>query len=241
MSAPPSAALQVSAGGFTGTLGELGQALRMGTVLPAEVPLLDITRQVIARAQGLDPSERAEALPPLAQVIALKARLLLPQPEIQADADGWETAEDDYEDVLQGVEALAELDELVGFLARRRAERVGLIAARPLPLNLPRKQRPAAGPAGLAKLLKAAQNAVREVPAPLLARERLTLAGALEALRAFGRKLGHFTLLGVPAAGWNERSTYFAALLEGVKEGDFSAEQSEPYADIAVVALKVDD
>ncbi|MCP6468155.1 hypothetical protein NL473_29210, partial [Klebsiella pneumoniae] len=63
-----------------------------------------------------------DLLPTLAAVIALKARLLLPQP----DADdpepdgGWD---EPLDDVLGGVEALAELDALVGFLAARRRER----------------------------------------------------------------------------------------------------------------------
>lgn len=233
--APLSSALQVSVGSFTGTLEELGQALRAGRVLPAEVALLSISREVLARAQALEPSERAEALPPLATVIALKARLLLPQ-VAPADDDDL-PPEEALDELLEGVAALAELDTLVSFLARRREQRSGLIAARPLPLDLPRRERPKTGRAGLAKLLKAAQNAVREIPAPLLARERLSLSDALGALRAFGERLRHFTFYGVPAQDWGERSTYFAALLEGIKEGQFEAQQDMPFADIDVVMV----
>ncbi len=245
MPVPPATApfspLQVSAGAFVGTLDALAQALRSGQVRPDEVPLLHITRELIARSEELSADDRAEALPPLASVIALKARLLLPQRQTvtdDGDGDSGGFADDGLSDLLEGVEALAELDTLVSFLSRRRAERSGLIAPRPLPLNLPRKQRPAAGKAGLARLVKAAQHAVREVAPPLLARERLTLADALGALRAFGLRLRHFTLLSVPISDWAERTTYFAALLEGVKEGLLSAEQATPFADIHIATLE---
>ncbi|QFP75518.1 ScpA family protein [Deinococcus sp. AJ005] len=221
---------------FTGTLAELASALRGGRVLPQEVGLLTLTRGVLAWVQRLTGGSFAEAhpdlLPTLATVIALKARLLLPQPEPEA----WhEDAPDELlEELLEGVEALAELDELVGFLMARRREREGLIPARPVTLDLPRRERPRNPAGSLAKLVRAAQNAVRQVNTPLLSRDRLTLADALHALRAFGTRLRHFTFWGLPAQNWNEQATYFAALLEGVKEGEFSVKQTEVYGDIAV-------
>lgn len=223
---------------FSGTLSELAAELRSERLGPGEVPLLLLTREVLTRvaARQLTEGEHAETLPLLAGVIALKARLLLPKPEVLAadDAGEW----DELEDVLESVEALAELDALVSFLSQRRSERAGLIAARPLDLQLPRKARPAAGSAGLAKLVKAAQSAVREVQVPLLSRERLTLAGALRALGAFGTQLQTFTFFSVPVKDWGERATYFSALLEGVKAGMFSVEQAEPFADIEVRHLR---
>lgn len=226
MSEPPS--FQVRVGVFAGSLGELARALRLGHVLPADVPLLGLTREVIARVRGLDEETHLEALPLLASVIALKARLLLPAPPLVGESDP-----EDLEEVIAGVEALAELERLVQFLSRKRAERSGLIAARALPLKLPRKP---AQRERLSRLLQAAQSAVREVPAPLLARERLSLSDALTALRTFASRLGRFKLLSVPARSWGEHSTYFAALLEGVKQGEFSAEQSAPFAEIEVVS-----
>lgn len=223
--------------GFSGTLTELASALRSERVRPGDVPLLSLTRELLARiaAQQLTPDEHAETLPVLAGVIALKVRLLLPRPEAppSTENDDW----DELDDVLEGVEALAELGELVSFLSRRRSERAGLIAARPLDLEWPRRVRPSVGRAGLARLVKAAQGAVREVQVPLLSRERLTLAGALRALRAFGTRLRTFTFLSVPVADWGERATYFSALLEGVKDGSFSVEQAETFGDIEVRQL----
>lgn len=229
---------------FDGTLAELAQALRRGQLLPAEVPLLTLTRDVLAWVQavtGQQPlafaADYPDLLPTLASVIALKARLLLPQPEPEA------LPEDDdlFDEVLGGVEALAELGTLVAFLAERREQRAGLLPARASPVELPRRAAPKrSSQARLEKLVQAAQHAVRQVDVPLLARERLTLAGALSALRAFGTRLRVFTLRGVPAKSWGEETTYFAALLEGVKEGDFSAEQSEPYGDIRIESRLAD-
>ncbi|GAA5532185.1 ScpA family protein [Deinococcus aluminii] len=222
---------------FEGTLADLASALRAGRVLPGEVPLLALTREVLSWVGTLAGNVEAhpEALPALANVIALKARLLLPRPEPD-DPDPGDFADDLLDDVVEGVEALAELDALVGFLAARRREREGLIPARPVPLDLPRRERKQNPQGSLAKLVKAARNAVRQVEVPLLARERLTLADALTALRAFGRRLRTFTFRGIPAQDWGERTTYFAALLEGVKEGSFSAEQEGAYGEIQVTS-----
>ncbi|UBV43229.1 segregation/condensation protein A [Deinococcus taeanensis] len=247
-SAPPSGSgavgFTVALPVFTGTLTELAAALRAGRILPGEVPLLTLTRDVLRWAQAFTGAGAAQAhpdlLPTLAAVIALKARLLLPQPEEDealADADFG----DPLDDVLQGVEALAELDALVGFLSARRREREGLIPARPVPVTLPRRERPRNPQGSLSKLVQAAQNAVRQVEVPLLARERLSLADALGALRAFGRRLRTFTFRGIPTQDWGEQTTYFAALLEGVKEGNFSVQQDETYGDIAVTSHVTDD
>ncbi|MDV6374625.1 segregation and condensation protein A [Deinococcus arenicola] len=234
--AVPAVSFVVELAGFSGTLAELASALRTGRILPQEVGLLTLTRGVLAWVQSLTGGSFADAhpdlLPTLATVIALKARLLLPQPGTET----WhEDAPDELLDILlEGVEALAELDELVGFLMARRREREGLLPARPVTLDLPRRQRPRNPAGSLAKLVRAAQNAVRQVDTPLLSRDRLTLADALHALRAFGIRLRHFTFRGLPAPDWPTQTTYFAALLEGVKEGEFSVEQAEVYGDIAV-------
>jgi segregation and condensation protein A len=227
---------------FCGSLSELALALRAGRVLPGEVPLLALTREVLGRVQALREERvgplgalEAEVLPPMAAVVALKARLLLPRPAALEDV---EPEEPEPEDVLSGVEALAELDALVAFLARRRREREGLIPARALDLGLPRRPRRPAG-TSLSKLVAAARNAVREVEVPLLARERLSLKDALMALRAFAGRLVRFGLNSVPARDWGERTTYFTALLEGVRNGELEADQAEPFAPIEVRAAQV--
>nr|WP_084473875.1 ScpA family protein [Deinococcus pimensis] len=227
------------AGTFEGSLAELASALRAGKVRPAEVPLLALTREVLARAGALREARveaSADLLPPLAAVIALKARLLLPRVEPEDTPDDGD-GDDFVEEIASGVDALAELDVLVGFLARRRQERQHLVPARAVDLGLPRRERRAPS-GGLAKLVKAARQAVREVSVPLLARERTTLADALVALRAYASRLRHFVFGGVTVADWGERTTYFGALLEGVKDGDFAVTQTEPYGAIEVRDLR---
>lgn len=237
---PPPVSFVVRLPTFGGSLAELASALRTGRVEPGEVGLLALTREVLAWARAQGAEGHPEALPALASVIALKARLLLPAPEPDpAPEGGWDP--DPLDDLVEGVEALAELDALVGFLAARRREREGLIPARPVPLDLPRRERPAQPARSLARLVKAAQNAVRQVEVPLLSRERLSLADALGALRAFGRRLRTFTFGGIPAQDWGERTTYFAALLEGVKEGAFSVAQEECYGEIQVTSHLAED
>ncbi len=242
---PDGWAFTVRLDGYAGDLAGLASRLRAGTLPPAAVPLLQLTRDLLAwverftaDAPGTPVDVHVELLPALAGVIALKARLLLPQPEAPDDpdpGDDW-THEDP---VLEGVQALQHLDELVQLLAGRRQARQGLIPAARLDLNLPRRAARASGPQGLARLVKAARNAVRDVQVPLLSVERLTLQDALGALRAFVGRLRVFRFGAVPAQDWAERSTYFAALLEGVKAGDFVVEQLETYGDIVVARTDV--
>ncbi len=229
-------AFRVEVPGYSGDLGGLASRLRSGLVRPTEVPLLRLTRDLLAWAgqfAAQHPDTYAELLPGLAGVIALKARLLLPAPEPEpADDEPF----DDWTggDVLEGVQALEQLDLLVQLLSQRRQARQGLIPAGPLDLDLPRRPGKATRQQGLARLVKAARNAVRDVQVPLLAVERLTLQDALKALRAFAGRLSIFRFGAVPAQDWGERSTYFSALLEGVKAGDFVVEQLEMYGEIVV-------
>ncbi len=221
---------------YSGDLGGLAQRLRAGSIQPAAVPLLRLTRELLAWAgqfAALHPETYAELLPVLAGVIALKARLLLPRSEPEESEEG-EWPQDHEDPVLEGVQALAELDQLVRLLFQRRQARQGIIPAARLELGLPRRPGKAAGRQGLARLVKAAQNAVRDVSVPLLSVERLTLQDALKALRAFARRLRIFTFGAVAVNDWGERATYFSALLEGVKAGDFEVEQLEMYGEIVV-------
>gem|GEM_PF-1416098 len=231
-------------GHYSGDLTGLAQRLRAGSVTPPQVPLLRLTRELLAwatRFAALHPETYAELLPGLAGVIALKARLLLPapEPEPQGDGDNWDD-DPDPGSVLGGVQALEQLGLLVQLLSQRRQARQGLIPATRLDLGLPRRPGKASGQQGLEKLVKAARNAVRDVSVPLLSVERLTLQDALKALRAFAGRLNIFTFGSVPAQDWGERSTYFSALLEGVKAGDFVVEQLEMYGEIVVARSRTE-
>lgn len=235
---------------YQGDLGGLAAALRAGRVLLPAVPLLTLTRALLAHVrQVTGPDAPPELLPALAAVIALKARLLLPRaPDLSADPapgsadeEGPEDWPVDWAEQLAGeVETLANLDGLVAALARRREARALLLPAQPRDLGLPRRERTSPSAGRLDRLVRAARTAVRDVQVPLLARERLTVQDALYALRTFAARLRTFVLGSVQASTWADQTTYFAALLEGVKTGDFAAEQTELYGPITVRSLRPD-
>lgn len=229
------AAYQARCEGFEGSLLELAAALRAGRVPPAAVPLARLAREVLERYRGarevLGLDAASEALPHLAAVVELKARLLLPAPPRDLDADD---ADAPLETVLAGVEALARLEGAIEFLRGRRRDRARLIAPPPARLDLPRRERPLGK--SLGDLVAAARRRVSSLDLGELSLERLTLAEALGRLRALGRRLGRFLLSDAPAESWAERTVLFAALLEGIKAGDLEAAQAEPFADIEVRA-----
>jgi segregation and condensation protein A len=225
--------------GFNGSLTELASELRAERIPAADVPLLALARAVLARFRALRDSvgfdEASEALPQLAAVIELKARLLLPRPPRVH-----EVADDDYDepldDVLAGVEALAQLEGAIEFLRERRRERSRLMAAPAAPVSLPRKAKPLTR--GLADLVEAARRRVRNVTVLELAIDRLTLPRALDRLRALSRKLGKFLFRDAEVDGWGERAVLFSALLEGIRAGELRAEQGDAFTDIEVTSVQ---
>jgi segregation and condensation protein A len=227
--------------GFEGTLLELAAALRAGKLEPAFVPLLELTRSVLLRFETLRTELEivsigsldlaSEALPHLAGVIELKARLLLPRP-IKIHYEDANDIDASLEDVLSGVEALAQLEGAIAFLRDRRKERSKLLVASPVPVNLPRKMRPLTQ--GLGDLVEAAKRRVREVNLFDLSHDRLTLPQALERLNEFGRKLKRFFFADIPAEDWGERTVLFSAMLEGVRAGELEVEQPEIYGAIEI-------
>jgi segregation and condensation protein A len=226
--------------GFSGSLLELAAALRSDAITPAQVPLLQLTREVLERFKAIRaqlPPEAAldlasEALPQLSSVIELKARLLLPRPIKPNLEDGEDAVDAALEDVLSGVEALAKLEGAIQFLKERRLEHAGIIAPQPFPVSLQRRARPLGK--GLGALVAAAKSKVREVNLFDLALDRLTLPQALERMREFSKKLRRFFFRDVPQRGWGEQTVLFSALLEGVREGTFEAAQETPYGDIEI-------
>jgi segregation and condensation protein A len=230
--------------GFEGTLLELASALRSETIKPVQVPLLQLTRDVLERFKSirlnLPPDEAldlaSEALPQLSSVIELKARLLLPRPPKVVSEDGEDAVDVALEDVLSGVEALARLEGAIQFLKDRRFERGQVLVPQPFPVSVPRRAKPLGR--GLGALVAAARSKVREVNLFDLALERLTLPQALERLRDFAKRVRRFLFRDVPQQGWGEQTVLFAALLEGVREGTLEAEQDDAYGDIRVTRTK---
>ncbi len=224
--------------GFEGSLPELAAALRSERILPSAVPLLELTRAVLARyveVKAILPPDEAlelasEALPHLSGVIELKARLLLPKPpKLEDDSDDPDST---LEDVLEGVQALAQLEGAISFLKLQRASQSLVMLPSVPTIRLPRKAKPVSS--GLGALLEAARRRVRQIEFLDLAFERLTMPLALARIRTFGRGLQGFFFKDVPCQDWGERTVLFSALLEGVRDGTFSAEQEMAYSNIDV-------
>jgi segregation and condensation protein A len=214
---------------FTGTLRELGSALRSERLAPSAVDLLQLVRSWLEHygslaAAGLD--EASEALPGVAQVIELKLRLLLPRPPR-------ETAEaEDLTDVLEAVAFLEELDVAIDFLRQRREQRRVLLPATAPRPALKRRQRPESLAVGtlteLASRLRShsyfelVPDAIDVAAATRLILDRL--APGTPAL------LGEL----VGSGDWPVITVFFAALLELVREGRIEVRQAVPFAPLEV-------
>ena len=228
--------------GFSGSLLELAAALRSEILTPAQVPLLQLTRAVLQRFAAVRaqlPPDAAldlasEALPQLSGVIELKAKLLIPRPAkiSSLEDDDPDSVDIALEDVLSGVEALAQLEGAIQFLKDKRLLQAQVIAPLPQAVRLERRAKPLGK--GLGALVAAAKSKVREVNLFDLALERLTLPQALERLRMFSKKLRSFFFKDVPQQNWGEQTVIFSALLEGVREGTFTAQQESAYGDIEI-------
>jgi segregation and condensation protein A len=226
--------------GFEGSLLDLAAQLRSGGILPVAVPLLQLTREVLERyarlKKELPPGDAielsSEALPHLSSVIELKARLLLPKPPRAKIEEDSESIDATLEEVLSGVQALAQLEGAIGFLKEKRLSRTLLLLPAVPEIKLPRKHKPLSS--SLGALVQAAHRRVREVNLFDLSFDRLTMPQALERLKQFAKNLRRFFFKDVPARDWGERTVLFSTLLETVREGQFEAQQLEPYGDIEI-------
>jgi segregation and condensation protein A len=224
----PSAAGALSGGApvFEGTLGELAHALRSRRLAPAQVDLVFVVREVLARFEAFaarDLDLATEALPAAATVIELKARLLLPRPP--------RAAEDDEDlaraDALAAVAALEALEEAIVELRERRERRRHLLPARASAPSYPRRPRPLGVP-----LARLAELAARLRPGPYfeIVRDRLTVTAAIGRILASlrpGQRRRFDELLDDSA--WSTRTVFFAGALELVRDGRCELHQGEAF------------
>lgn len=229
-SVDPDAPLVLALPRFQGTLGELAHALRTERLAPSDVDLLAVVRVVLARFEAFaagDLDRATEALPRAAQVVELKARLLLPKPPKASDDEAEAEAQ---ADALAAVAALEALEEAIAELRARRERRRTLLTAKaPVP-DYPRPRRPLGVPLG-----RLAELASRLRPSSYfeLLPDRLTLAGAMARLLAVlrpGRRRTLDELLGDPS--WATRTVTFAGALELVREGKVRAHQEAAFGPI---------
>lgn len=216
---------------FSGTVGELAQALRSQALPPQDVDLYQLVLAYLAYFEQYAEADlefATEALPRLAQVIELKVRLLLPRPPKQAEEDEEALAAE----TLAAVALLEELEEAIQILKQRREQRRLLLPARTPRPRYPRAERPLkTTPGDLARLA----GRYRIGGYFELAIERLSLATVsrtlLQALKRL-RSGSLATLLG--SSDWPVRAVGLAAMLELMREGRVTAAQAEPFGDIQV-------
>jgi segregation and condensation protein A len=216
---------------FEGTLSELAHALRTHRIAPAQVDLLFVVREVLARfdafaARDLDLA--TEALPAAATVIELKARLLLPRPPRPPDDD----EEQARADALAAVAALEALEAAIVELRERRERRRHLLPARASAPSYPRSPRPLGVP-----LARLAELAARLRPGPYfdLVRDRLTVTAAIARILALLRP-GHrrpFDEL-LDDTNWSTRTVFFAGALELVRDGRCELHQGTAFGPLEV-------
>ncbi len=218
---------RVETAAFSGTLGELAHALRTERVLPGALDVSALVADYLAyyrRHHERNLEAATETLPGLARVIELKLRLLLPRPP--------RTPEAEQDEVLDTVLALEAFDEAIGFLRERREARRHLLPAQAPRPSYPRRARPLKSVLG-----RLSELATRHRPAHYfeLATERLTLASALNTLRAALGRGGRGTLQNlIGARDWPTLTVAFGAMLEMVKEGEAQAEQGGSYDEIVL-------
>ena len=226
------AGFRVRGPAYDGDLAGLARALRAGTVVPRDLDLLSLVRDVLVWFEGeadRDLELASVALPQVAQVIELKLRLLLPRTRTdpEDEEEGEETG-----DALRTVALLEELEGAIDFLRRRRFERALVVPARTPRPDVPRPHRPLATTAG--RLASLASN-LRPGGYFEMALDRLTLEGAMRSLRRALAALGRGTLWALhPARDWAERTVVFTGMLELVREGRVDAHQDEPYGEITL-------
>jgi segregation and condensation protein A len=214
---------------FQGSLGKLAYALRSGQVSPQQIDVLALVRTYLTyfnqyAQDNLDAA--SDALPLVARVIELKVRLLLPRPPRLAE----DAEETELETTLEAITLLEDLEHAIDFLCRRREARRIILPARTPPPIYPREARP----------LKIKLDTLKDLASRYrfdsyfeLARERLTMAGAIKQLMHRLKQLRRGTLLDlVEHKSWEVVSVTFAGMLELFKEGRIDAYQAEPYDDI---------
>lgn len=213
---------------FSGTLGELAQALRSAELRPQDLDLYQLVKAYLAYFHALaerDLDLASEGLPGVARVIELKLRLLLPRPPREPEEEAALV-----EEALEAVTLLEDLESAISFLRQRReARRIVLPARAPRP-DYPRPARPLA--VGVDRLQQLAAR-YRLSAYFELALERFSMADAMRSLLKRLKKLRRGRLAELTEHGsWSALSVTFAGMLELYKEGKLRAEQHEPFGPI---------
>lgn len=214
---------------FSGSLSELNYALRNHNISVKEIDVLALVKKYLQYYQCFatqDINFATETLPQLARVIELKARLLLPKPP-------QETSEEEIlEETIEAVANLEALEEAIHFLNKQRDDRKIIMTAKTSKPKYARPER--AINIGIDKLTQLASR-YQSTNYFELAKERLSMKGAIENLQATLNKVKRGLLRELVPTDWSTLVVYFSGMLELVKEGIVKAQQDNAYDNIALV------
>ena len=220
---------------FSGTLGELAHALRSNHVKPRDIDVLELVNHYLNYFSSYVDDNlylASEALPLVARVIELKTRFLLPRPPKEAQDE-----EEIFEETLEAVTLLEELEDAILFLKERREERRIVLPAKTPRPNYPRSERPIR--IGLTKLTELASKYSLSNYFEL-AIERLTMATAMKQLVSNLKRLRKALFRDLlEHKTWHVAAISFAGMLELYKEEKLDAIQEEPYGPIEVKVREV--
>ncbi len=217
---------------FEGSLQELLTELRSGRLAPSSLDLLSLVQSWLEhfRARsGHDLDSASETLPQMAQVLELKLRLLLPRPPREAQ-------DELFDEVIDTVSELVDMENAVHFLRNRREDRRLLLGARAaLSGNLERKERPlAVRPSTLAELA----GRLRSASYFEVSRDSFGFREALSRITDLLRIRRHVSFSELRSGlSWGHVTVLFASMLELVRDGRARVVQAEPFGEISLTPL----
>ncbi|MBI4342428.1 MAG: segregation/condensation protein A [Candidatus Omnitrophica bacterium] len=234
---------EVDADLYEGPLPLLVELAKLNLVNVFLIKLVGLTQQYLQRvkASGIDLNELSEPLPLLGNLMAIKARGLLPEPpkadedeEVPVSLEELERRLKEYESFKTVAQLLAELHALQHLHFPRTASDLALEEAEP-------GQPPAPFEVGITDLMSAFAKVLEKASAPVyeVKAERWTVEMKVQELRmllAVKRQV-RFLDLFQPEQSKLELVVTFLALLELMRQRIARALQERPFSDI-VIAVK---
>lgn len=232
----------VDAGIYEGPLPLLVELARLNLVDIFLIRLVELTRSYLLQVKGacVELNQLAEPLPLLGNLVALKARGLLPAPPQEVDEEvpiGLEELERrlrEYEQFKTVAQLLAELHTLQHQHFSRLTRDASVELGEPLPADEPLE-------VGIVDLMSAFAKVLEKATAPVyeVVAEPWTVEMKLEELRVVltVRRQVRFLDLFTPEQSALELVVTFLALLELMRQRVACAVQERPFADI-LIALR---
>jgi segregation and condensation protein A len=210
-----------------------------------DIPIAKIADEFVdylQQAEFVDVEQAADFLVMAATLMQIKARMLVPRPRTDAEADEEEDPRSElverlieYRALKEAASALRERSEYWSHVFAREVDEivrgsdehvshVGDVTASAL------------AKAFLAALARASENGIADEPT-VIARDRVTVLSEIRRLRRLLREQGSVSFLALfgPAPPRERVVTTFLAMLELIRQGGIAVKQSVPFGDILLV------